>query len=439
MSTITKRLPLAVAISAVATTTLAGGFDNSGQPFDIILGSGNEISIMTYSTTAEVTGTANSDTVSTYSATAYSAYNTSDSSVNDVATDYMSAEIGGRLAFSDSLSCAFETDEPYKTNTHIDDDSLSYFGNGISNSAAEDSEDTAIDTKVSSVAWTVGCGYGLHMGSGKLTFFAGPKFQSIHGYFSADMMNDYASAYLTALYGSAYASLGTGDYDNLAYDMGTKYETGYVAGVGYEIEEIALKIGLFYHSAIDYTLKGTVTAGEGIQTLQGYAASETVKADLTTPQAVNLTMQSGVYPGWLVFGNLRWTEWSTLDSLNVTSTSGDYDVELGLFSNDTLDYTLGVGHQFTDKFVMVASYAGGTDLGSTDLEDGVDSDSLRQPRGDYYTLATGGRYSFTDNFSVTAGLGYTYLSEATVDNNSYTVVFDQTEAWTYALGMNVTF
>ncbi|AJQ92485.1 OmpP1/FadL family transporter [Gynuella sunshinyii] len=433
MSKFTKRLPLAAAISALASTTIAGGFDNSGQPFDIILGTGNEITIMTYSTTVELTGKANSNSI------VGGSYNSADVKLDDVASDYMSLQVGARLAITDSIACAFQTDEPYKTHTKIADESLSYFDGASGANAKEDEEHTPIETEVTSNAWTVACGYGIQMGKSRLTFFAGPKFQNIHAVFSSDMMNDLAAA-------SVPGGLATGENDNISYDMGTSYEAGYVAGIGYEIKDIALKIGVFYHSPIDYTIKGTVTGGAGIQTLQNRVATDSVKADLSTPASWNLTLQTGIWPKWLVFGNLHWSAWSELDSLNVTSKTNsdgagdnDYDVDLGLFSNDTLDYRFGVGHQVTDKLVMAASYSSTVKLGDEDLPDGVDSDSLRQPRGDSYTLSLGGRYALSDNFSLSAGLGYTNLDKTTVDNGSFTVVFDESEAWTYALGMTMTF
>ncbi len=38
----------------------------------------------------------------------------------------------------------------------------------------------------------------------------------------------------------------------------------------------------------------------------------------TLPQSVELKVQSGIAPGWLAFGSVKWTDWSVLDTLDYT-------------------------------------------------------------------------------------------------------------------------
>ena len=425
MRHITNYLPLAAAICA--STAGAGGFDNSGQPFDIILGSDSEISASAIMTTATIEGTANSK--------ASGGVNTVDGDITDIYNDPTSTELGVRFRLTNHVNCAVQIDEPYQTNTAMADDALNYFDASSSTpilNAADDSEDTPIATKVDSNAITLGCGYGFELGKSKLTVFAGPKLEKIEAFFSADMFNASASSILGA-------ELSTGDNDNLNYDMSTNYDLGYVVGVGYEIEEYAVKINLAYHAPVEHEFDGTVTAGAGFSAATGRPSSDTVTTKIDTPAAVNLNLQSGFMPGWLAFANLRWANWSDLEGLPVTSSTGNFDVNLGLFSSDTLDYSVGIGHEFNEQLAMLVSFSGVTKLDDDDLASGVDGDSLRQPTGDNYSFGVGGRFVMNEHVSINGGIGYTVVEEFTIDNGSYRVDFDSSHAISFVGGLDVNF
>ena len=75
--------------------------------------------------------------------------------------------------------------------------------------------------------------------------------------------------------------------------------TGYLVGVAYEKPEMALRVALTYNSSIKHDLD-TVENGS--------AASVT---DITTPQSLNLEAQSGINPTTMLFGSVRWVDWSS--------------------------------------------------------------------------------------------------------------------------------
>ncbi len=421
MGMITKHLPLAAAICA--STTFAGGFDNSGQPFDIIFGSGIQVSVKTTSTTADIDGSATSS-----QADAVGGVNSVDAEFEN-SVDIDSAELGMRAAFSESVNCAIQIDTPYKTNTEITDDALNYRPNlsapftaynSLNADKLNGAEDTPIVTNVDSTAFTFGCGYGLNIGKGRLTLFGGPKFEILHGVFSGDILNDGATG------------PNAGENDNIEYDMSSSYDPGYIAGIGYEIEEYAVKVSLAYHSSIEHEMEGTVTTGAFLHSSR--PASDTVETEVKTPAAVNLNVQTGVMPGWLVFGSLRWANWSELTGLDVVSSTGQLDVDLSLFDKDTLDYSFGVGHQLTDNIALLASF-GSTITLDDDSDEGT---SLRQAVGDNYTFGFGGRYKVNDMISVNGGYAYTYIEKYTVDNISFVSEMEESHASTVVIGADFT-
>src|SRR5690606_12382877 len=119
------------------------------------------------------------------------------------------------------------------------------------------------------------------------------------------------------LRGTAYSALGgvpLATFPGMVYDANMKKdsEIGWIAGLAYQIPEIALKASLTYRSEIEHKLTATetlnnlpapaVVGGIGLTLDPG-------KTDVTTPQSVNLDLQSGVMADTVAFLNVRWVNW----------------------------------------------------------------------------------------------------------------------------------
>ena len=74
------------------------------------------------------------------------------------------------------------------------------------------------------------------------------------------------------------------------------------------------------------------------------------------PQRVELKVQSGVAPGWLAFGSIKWTDWSVLDSSTTLIEAARWPAfsTTRLFFNDGWTVTGGVGHRFSESISGVA-------------------------------------------------------------------------------------
>jgi len=178
----------------------------------------------------------------------------------------------------------------------------------------------------------------------------------------------------------------------------TDYALGYVAGVAYERPEIALRVALTYHSEVDH---------ENSTTEAGFGSSGSSTLKTTTPDAVNLDFQTGVAPGTLVFGRIRWADYSEFELAPAiyTTSSGS---PLSSYEDDSVSYTLGIGRAITENFSMAFS-VNYEDKGPT-----ADSSALSPLNGRIgYTL--GGTYTM-DNVSITGGISYTDLGDTTVDS-----------------------
>lgn len=164
---------------------------------------------------------------------------------------------------------------------------------------------------------------------------------------------------------------------------------GYVVGVAYEKPEIALRVALTYNSAITHEFDTTQSAPFPSGTI----------TEVEIPQSVNLDFQSGVAKDTLVFGQIRWVDWSSF-LIDPVGFPGNGLVEL----EDTTTYTLGVGRKFNDKWSgsVSFSYEGG---GSDDLV------SPLAPTNGRRGVTVGVAYT-QDNMKISMGLNYTKVGDA---------------------------
>jgi long-subunit fatty acid transport protein len=175
---------------------------------------------------------------------------------------------------------------------------------------------------------------------------------------------------------------------------------GYVVGIAYEKPEIALRIALTYNSEIDHnftTSEDRVFLLDG--SLQAHFDSVT---PVTTPESVNLEFQSGVAKDTLVFGSVRWVDWSNfqLDPPNYPARP------LLSYASDTVTYSLGVGHRFTENWAaaLTVGYEAGSGGYASDLG----------PTDGKKSISLGGIYT-KDNMKISAGVTYVAIGDAQTD------------------------
>ena len=67
----------------------------------------------------------------------------------------------------------------------------------------------------------------------------------------------------------------------------------------------------------------------------------------TLPQSLKLSLQTGVAPGWLVYGSVKWTDWSVMQSLDYNVGGAD---QSDIYNwQDGWTIQAGVGHAFNEK------------------------------------------------------------------------------------------
>lgn len=165
---------------------------------------------------------------------------------------------------------------------------------------------------------------------------------------------------------------------------------GYLVGAAYEIPDIALRVALSYNSEISHAMTGTESGAP-------------TAFDVITPQSVNLEFQSGIAADTLIFGSVRWVNWSAFDISPPTyvGITGD---PLVSYANDATTYTLGVGRRFSDAF------SGSVALGYEAAQGGISSNL--GPTDGFFSLQAGGKYTM-GNMSISGGVRYVIIGDAT--------------------------
>ena len=174
------------------------------------------------------------------------------------------------------------------------------------------------------------------------------------------------------------------------YEIYTDTDTGYgwLVGAAYSKPEIALRVALTYYSQVKHSFD---TTEFGV--LDG-------TTDVKTPREVHLEFQSGVAKDTLVFGSVRWVDWS---DFSIDPPNYPPPVPLVDYTDDWWTYNLGLGRQLSP------SLAGAFQV---TWEPGTDSVLTTLGPVDGRTLLTASLAYEVAKFTLTGGVTYGWLGSA---------------------------
>jgi long-chain fatty acid transport protein len=216
-------------------------------------------------------------------------------------------------------------------------------------------------------------------------------------------------------------------------ELKENYQPGYRLGAAYDVPEIALRVQAMYRSEVVHNLDGTFYAPAALAAGSIFSNPSAV-GSATLPQSFEIKAQTGVAPGWLVFGSVKWTNWAAFDVLTYTSALGAPANRKEFYFKDGWTYSLGVGHKFNDK--LSGSLSLTYDQGVSTTED---------VHGDTITLASGVQFNLNEMTKISVGGAISHLQGGSVALSTgaggigpghkfaYTVGDD----WAYTVGANI--
>ena len=360
------------------TPALAAGLDRSGQSIAAFLQPGNYFEAGISILDPEVKGK-----------------DTSGNQTGDMASDYYFPHAALKIQATDHFSVGLIYDQPFGADAE-------YSGNStfVENRPVPFQGGTSVTVDTQNLNLLFG-----YQPNENWNLYAGAVYQTVDG--------------TVLLRGTTYSV-----FNGYDFKTGEDESVGWLAGVAYQIPEIALKAAVTYRSEIKHELDTTETFGSGA-VVRPQSVTEVV-----TPQSVNLDFQTGIAKDTLAFANIRWVHWDQFavspTYLAAATSARGKKQNLIDYSDDQISATVGVGHKFTSKWSGSASV--GWDSGA-----GNPVTTLGPVEG-FWSVGLGGQYSPAENYFVQAGVKYFWLGDAKAQTGGNVVGdFSNNDAIAYGL------
>ncbi|HRO14569.1 MAG TPA: outer membrane protein transport protein [Paracoccus sp. (in: a-proteobacteria)] len=302
----TKILTGLGALMITTAPALAGGIERAPQSLAILFEQGNHVEFSAGHISPDISGR----DVALFGGRA----------TGDVAEDYSFFGFGYKHQFNDNLSAALIVEQPYGADISygLSEGSVALGGTYV---------DVDSTTYTALLRYTMDSGFGVHGG--------------LRGSRAEGEIN---------LSGLAYGAV-----SGYNVKLDSSWGWGYAVGVSWEKPEIAARVSLTYNSPVDHDFDATET-GLPVPSLNG--ESETT---VTTPRSWNLEAQTGIAADTILFGSVRWVNWSefklTPEGFLGMGDFGLAGAQEGLVSlEDTTTYVIGVGRKFTDNWSGALSF-----------------------------------------------------------------------------------
>lgn len=272
-------------------------------------------------------------------------------SSGNMSKDYISLSFGYKQQLNDTWALALILDQPVGADVAYPASPGYPFANSTAN--------------LDSQAITVLAKYST---PNNLSFYGGLKAQRLYGDVSIPFFANYT----------------------LSTDKST--ELGYVLGAAWEKPEIAARVALTYTSEITHTLASTENG------------APTGTFDSSVPQSLQLDFQTGVAADTLVFGSVRWVDWSEFQILPPGFALASGGLPLAAYDSDYITYSLGVGRRFNETWSGAITLTHEPSTG--DLQRNLG------PTDGFSAVSVGATYT-RDNMKITGGVRYVLVGDAT--------------------------
>ncbi len=267
-------------------------------------------------------------------------------------------------------------------------------------------------------AYRAACSYKIPLKSGQFRVIGGVGVMTGSGKLTNTAANAAVSG-LPSVAGDAYNVFDFDDSDT---------QKNWQAGFAYEIPEKVIRASLMYNAKTDLKLHGTQTL---TNPLAGTLLTRDIEGTLTWPESVELKLQSGIKPGWLAMGSIRWDNWSEFYELPIIdkATGKAFTIITPGF-RDGLSISAGVGHQVSPALGVGAQVKWGKGV-STGFNSVTDT----------WTVSLGGSYQINKQLALKGGVGVVFADSGSAVTTAPVLKYDFGDDVFYALttGLEVSF
>ena len=189
-------------------------------------------------------------------------------------------------------------------------------------------------------------------------------------------------------------------------------------------------IGLGYRSSIDHTLEGSVSIpGSGVAPA---AVGSAVKAGITLPEIITLSLRQELAPRWRALGTIEYTHWDRAQKLDIVCANnvgggnpvfcplgnGQLVRSLDLGWHDGWFFALGAEHDYSDRLRLRAGLA----YELSPIQN-ADERTLRVPDADRIWASVGATYRWSETISLDLAYTHVFVDNAPIDRSESGVRF----------------
>ncbi|MHC1548882.1 OmpP1/FadL family transporter [Phyllobacterium sp. K27] len=372
--TISTMLGGALLLTGVASAAQAGGLERGGYNYDLLFSEerfASEAGVIYVMPDRKIKNARDTDPSDGLGANGIGGGKTSVSETEN----YTIPRVGVKVGITQDFDCLAQYSQPWGVHTKPGSDWVGANEN--------------IETKIESHDYGLTCSYKFDVGKGQLRAIGGVSYQEVEG-FKERLVNPA---------GKPFGFDGNGKLELEGDGVGWRI------GAAYEIPEIAFRASLIYNAEVDLgDVTGTLDL-TGLPPVGSPLAGRVtdVYGTATMPQSLEFKLQTGIAPGWLAFGSVKWVDWSVLDVVTFCPSSTKAiagcsvnsptrATSIDLMFRDGWTVTGGIGHKFNDQWSgqVQVSWDRGTSTGLT-------------TQTDTWLLSTGVSWSPNKNFEIRAG------------------------------------
>jgi long-chain fatty acid transport protein len=171
-----------------------------------------------------------------------------------------------------------------------------------------------------------------------------------------------------------------------------------------------MRVGISYRSSLDYTLKGNVTTTSSATGAVFAPATFPAQADIKFPDMAILSVVQQFGEKWQLLGDLQYTNWSTIGTVNVVNSNNGATRDTLRFDFDNAwRVALGVNYFSSEKWTL----RGGLAWDQSPVSD--QNRTVRLPDNDRYWLALGAQYKFGKGGALDIGYAHLFIQSPNIN------------------------